>query len=96
MGVCHINIRGIKKHKISKESCYHRIKCNAATFLTAFMWRGSLNSVALATTTHRRLKGVSDGTDTQVRIRMINKCGIKMAQRMLYNVRDPHEIGIGK
>ena len=32
---------------------------------------------------------VSDGTDTQVGIQMINKCKIKMAQKGLYNVRDP-------
>ena len=60
------------------------------------MWRGPLNSVALTTTTYRRLKGVFDGTGTQVEIQMINKCRIKMARRGLYNVRDPHEMGIKK
>jgi len=39
---------------------------------------------------------VSDGTGTQVGLQMINKCRIKMAQRGLYNVRDPHEMGIEK
>ena len=34
-------------------------------------------------------KRVSDGTDTQVRGQMINKCRIKMIPRELYNVRDP-------
>ena len=37
---------------------------------------------------------MSDGIDTQVGTQMINKCRIKMAQRWLYNVRDPHEMGI--
>ena len=27
------------------ESCYHRIKCIVAAFLTALMWRRPLNSV---------------------------------------------------
>ena len=31
--------------KYLRESCYHRIECTAATFLTVFMWRISLNSV---------------------------------------------------
>ena len=60
------------------------------------MWRGPLNSAVLATTTHRRLKGVSDRTDTQVGAQMINKCRIKMAQIGLYNVRDPYEMEIEK
>ena len=53
------------------------------------MWRKPLNSAVLTTTTHRRLKGVFDGTDTQVGTQMINKCRIKMIQNELYNVRDP-------
>ena len=57
IGMCLINIRGRRKHKISKKSCYHRIKCIAAIFLTAFMWRRPLNSAVLAITTHKRLKG---------------------------------------
>ena len=61
----------------------------AATFLAAFMLRRLSNSVALTTTTHRKLERVSDETDTQVRAQMINKYRIKMAQRKLYNVRDP-------
>ena len=43
----------------------------------------------LGTTTHKKLESVSDGTGTQVRAQMINKCRIKMTQRELYNVRDP-------
>ena len=53
------------------------------------MWRRPLNSATLATATHRKPKWVSDGTGTQVRAQMINKCGIKIAQRGLYNERDP-------
>ena len=75
--------------KYLRKNCNHRIKCIAATFLAAFMWRRPLNSAVLATTTHRRMKGVSDGMDTQVGTQMINKCRIKMAQKGLYNVKDP-------
>ena len=75
--------------KYLRESYYHRIECTAVTFLAAFMLRRPLNSAALATTTHRKLERVSDETDTQVRAQMINKYRIKMAQKKLYNVRDP-------
>ena len=83
----HTRKRGTQKYL--RESCYHSIECTAATFLTAFMWRRPLNSIALATTTHRKPNRVSNGTDTQVRVQMINKCRIKMVQKELYNVRDP-------
>ena len=53
------------------------------------MGRRPLNSAALANATHRKPKRVSDGTDTQVKAQMINKCKIKMVQRRLYNVKDP-------
>ena len=59
------------------------------------MWRGPLNNAILANATHRKPKRVSDGTGTQVRAQMINKCKIKIAQRGLYNVRDPHKEGGG-
>ena len=52
------------------------------------MWRRPLNNAALANATHKKPK-VSDGTGTQVRVQMINKCRIKMVQREQYNVRDP-------
>ena len=52
------------------------------------MWRRPLNSPALVTSTHRRPKGVFDGTNTQVVALMINKCMIKMIQMKLYNIRD--------
>ena len=83
----HTRTRGTQKYL--KESCYHRIECIAATFLATFMWRRPLNSVVLAITTHKKPKRMSNGTDTQIRAQMTNKCRIKMVQRELYNVRDP-------
>ena len=56
------------------------------------MWRRPLNSIVLATTTHRMPKRVSDGTDTRVGAQMINKCRIKIVQKELYNVRNPPRI----
>ena len=82
----HTERKGTQKYL--RESCYHCIECTAATFLASFMWRRPLNSAALATTTHRKLKRVSNRTGTQVRAQMTNKCKIKMVQRELYNVRD--------
>ena len=82
----HTRRRGTQKYL--RENCYHRIECTAATFLTAFMWRKPLNSTALATTTHRKPKKVSNGTSTQIRNQMTNKCKIKLVQMELYNVRD--------
>ena len=85
----HKRIRMIGTQKYLRESCYHRIECTAATFLAAFMLKRPLNSVALTTTTHKKLERVSDGTGTQVRAQMINKCRVKMAQKEVYNARDP-------
>ena len=76
--VHHTPIRMMGTQKYIRKSCYHHIECTAATFLAAFMWRRSLNSVALAITTHRKPKRVSDGTDTQARSQMINRCRVKM------------------
>ena len=64
--VPHEHTRRKETQKYLRKSCYYRIKCIATTFLTTFMWRRLLNNAALATTTHRRLKGMSDGTGTQV------------------------------
>ena len=90
IGACLMNIRERKKSKkYLRKSCYYRIKCTAATFLAAFMWKRPLNSAALATTTHRKPKNVYDGTSTQVRARMINRWRMKMIQREVYNVRHP-------
>ena len=56
--------RQIGVGKYLRESCYHRIKCSAANFLAALIWRRPLNSVALTTPTHRKLEGVFNGTST--------------------------------
>ena len=82
----HTKMRGTQKYL--RESCYHRIECIIVTFLATFMWRRPLNNATLATTTHKKPKKVSDGTGTQVRAQMTNKCKIKMIQMELYNVRD--------
>ena len=55
----HEHTRRRRTQKYLKENCYHCIKCTAATFLAAFMWRRPLNSAVLATTTHRN-KGSDD------------------------------------
>ena len=55
-----------------------------------------MNSVALTTTTHRKMEGVSDGTSTQVRVQIINKCKALMASRRLYKKGSPHEEGEGE
>ena len=55
-----------------------------ATFLAALIWRGLVNNVALATTTHRKMGGMSDRKDTQVEVQMINKCKALMNSRGLY------------
>ena len=75
--------------KYLRKNCYRPIKCTVTTFMAAFMWRRPLNSATLATTTHRKLENISDGTGTQVRVQMINKCKMKMIQREIYNVKDP-------
>ena len=57
------------------------------------MWKRPLNSVVLATTTHRKSESVSNETNTQVVAQMINKCRIKIDQKELYNARDPPWMG---
>ena len=78
-----------KSPKDLRKSCCHRIKCTVTTFLTAFMWRKYLNSETLVITTHKEPKKVSDGTDTQVKSQMNDKCRVKMIQIELYNVKNP-------
>ena len=85
----HEHARRKETQKYLRENCYHRIKYIIATFLVTFMWIIPLNSTVLVNATHKKPKRVSDKTGTQVRAQMINKCGIKMVQRGLYNVRDP-------
>ena len=75
---------------------YHCIKCTSATFLATFIWRRPLNSAALATTTHKKLEEVSDGTGTQVKAQMINKYRMKTILRELYNVRNLPRNGEGE
>ena len=87
--VYHKRPRMIGPQKYLRENYRHRIECTAATFLAAFMLRRLLNSVALTITTHRKLERVYDGTGTQVKTQMINKCRIKMIQEEIYNVRNP-------
>ena len=60
----HIGRMGTQKYL--RKNCYHCIEFTAATFLTTFMWRRPLNSIALVTTTHRRPERVFDGTGTRV------------------------------
>ena len=62
--VHHEHMRRKGTQKYLRKSCYHRIECTAATFLAALMWKRPLNSVVLATTTHRKPERVSDGTST--------------------------------
>ena len=50
-----------------------------------------MNSAALATTTHRKMEGVSDGTSTQVMVQIINKYKAMMALKRLYKKGSPHE-----
>ena len=85
IGTCLTNIPESRKpKKYLRECCHHRIKCTAATFLAAFMWRIPLNSATLATTTHNKLERMSNGTGTQVRVRMINRWRVKMIQMRIY------------
>ena len=56
----------------------------AATFPVTLMWRGLVNSVTLATTTHRKMGEMSDKTDTQVKVQMINKCKALITSKGLY------------
>ena len=47
-----------------------------------------MNSVALATTTHRKTGRMSDGIGTQLKVQMINKCKTLMTSRGLYKRRE--------
>ena len=61
-----------------RKSYCHRIKCTVTTFLAVFMWRRHLNNDILVTTTHKELEEVTDGTDTQVKSQINDKCRVKM------------------
>ena len=64
------------------------LNAKTATLLAAFIWRRRLNSVSLANATHRRSGNVADGTSTQVKVQMINRCKEKMSQKELYKLKD--------
>ena len=57
---------GMKAQKYLRKGCCHSIKCFATNFLVVLTWKRPLNSAALATSTHRGLERVSDGTSTSV------------------------------
>ena len=48
------------------ESCHHHIKCITTTLLATLMGKRPLNSVTLATATHKEMIRVSDRTGAQV------------------------------
>ena len=54
--VYHERPRMMGPQKYLGKSCYHYIECTIATFLAAFMLRRPMNSVVLATTTHRKTR----------------------------------------
>ena len=60
------------------------------------MWRKPLNSVTLATATHRELGKVADGTSIQVGVQIINKWRVNMTQKKIYKVEDSSWKGIEK
>ena len=87
---CPIDLKGRwESPKDLRKSCCHRIKCTVTTFLAAFMWRRHLNSDILVTTTHKELEEVADGTNTQVKSQINDKCRVKMILKKLYNVKNP-------
>ena len=55
-----------------------------ATFPAALIWRGLVSNVTLAITTYRKMGEMSDGTDIQVKVQIINKCKVLMTSRGLY------------
>ena len=76
---CPMDLKGMwESPKDLRKSCCHRIKCTVTTFLAAFMWRRHLNSDTLVTTTHKKSEEVVDGTNTQVKYQMNDKCKVKM------------------
>ena len=42
----------------------------------------------MATTTHKKIGEMSDGTGTQVKVQMINKCKVLMTSRRPYKRRE--------
>ena len=81
---------------LKKSCCRRRNKCTVTTFLAAFIQRRHLNSETLVTTTHKEPKDVTDGTNTQVKSQMNDKCRVKMIRKDLYNVKNLLCRGDGK
>ena len=76
---CPMDLKGRwKSPKDLRKSYCHRIKYTVTTFLAVFMWRRHLNSDTLVITTYKELEEVVDGTDTQVKSQMNDKCRVKM------------------
>ena len=61
-----------------RKSCCHRINCTVSTFLAVFIWRRHLNSETLVITALKDLEEVSNGTNTQMKSQMNDKCRVKM------------------
>ena len=57
------------------------------------MWKRRLNSATLVNATHRELRKMADGKNTQVRVQMINRWRVKMIQKGLYKVGDSPQKG---
>ena len=53
------------------------------------MWRKHQNNDTLVTTTHKEPEEAADGTNTQVKYQMNDKCKVKMIWKELYNVKNP-------
>ena len=86
---CPMDLKGREEStKDLRKSCCHHIKYTITTFLVTFMWRRHLNSETLVITTHREPEELSDGTNTQVKSQMNDKCRVKMIQKELYNVKN--------
>ena len=52
------------------------------------MRRRPLNSATLATATHRAPRKVTDGTNTQVGVQIIDKWRVKKTPKRIYKVED--------
>ena len=52
------------------------------------MWKRHLNSETLVTTTHKEPEDMADGTDTQVKSQMNDKCRVKMIKKEKYNEKE--------
>ena len=73
-----------RKCKTSGRNYNCRIKCKKATFSAALIWRRRANSVTLASATHKKIRKMSNGTGTQVKVQMVNKCRVLINLRRLY------------